>query len=105
MLGLPGSSIHQPRCSCDRHWWDEDVTAFSAEYDALKNRACDLDGVSTEPDSTVSEFLARKKQEAASIIEVSFLVFNSRQCLLISFFSIPSSVRRGRRTSKQIVAA
>jgi hypothetical protein len=56
------------------HWWDEDVTALTAELDALKNCGCGPDGVVVHTDAAVSEFFERKKKEVAANTEVSFLI-------------------------------
>ncbi len=63
------------------HWWDEDVTALTAELDALKNRGCGPDGVVVHTDAAVSEFFARKKNEVAANTEVCFLIFKWRKML------------------------
>ncbi len=52
---------------CTRHWWDEDVVAFEAELNALKNPVGSLADV----DATVSAFLAKKKEGVTATTEVS----------------------------------
>ncbi|KAI0250352.1 hypothetical protein BJV78DRAFT_1220121 [Lactifluus subvellereus] len=67
--GYTRSTIHPPRSPCIRHWWDEDVKAFRAELDALKRTSCNPDSVLADTETSVSEFLARKKKEVADIQE------------------------------------
>ena len=66
-LGCSGS------LNCTGHWWDEDVTALTAELESLKNHAHDSDSIAavTGATATVSELVVRKKNEVAAITEVS----------------------------------
>ncbi|KAI0275539.1 hypothetical protein BGY98DRAFT_1188376 [Russula aff. rugulosa BPL654] len=50
---------------CARHWWDEDVTAFEAELNALKNPVSDP----ADAEATISAFLAKKKAGVTAITE------------------------------------
>ncbi|KAI0275537.1 hypothetical protein BGY98DRAFT_1098786 [Russula aff. rugulosa BPL654] len=50
---------------CTRHWWDEDVTAFEAELNALKNPVSDP----ADAEATISAFLAKKKASVTAITE------------------------------------
>ena len=59
------------RYDCTGHWWDEDVTALTAELESLKDRARDSDGITAIPEAIDSEFVVRKKNEVAAITEVS----------------------------------
>ncbi|KAH9986004.1 hypothetical protein BJV74DRAFT_952025 [Russula compacta] len=67
--GNSRGTIHTTRSSCIRHWWNEDVTAFFAELDAIKSSACGPDGVFGDTETIVSEFLARKQKHVADITE------------------------------------
>jgi hypothetical protein len=85
---------------CTRHWWDEDVMAFEAELNALKNPVANPADAGT----TISAFLTKKKEGVTAITEVSFISVDVRACSIIVYFSMPASVQRGRRTAIQIVA-
>lgn len=84
LLGNSRGTIHTTRSSCIRHWWNEDVTAFLAELDALKSSACGPDGVFAESETIVSEFLAKKQKHVAEITEVSVLYVSMLQDLGLS---------------------
>ena len=86
-------SVGKPCCT--RHWWDEDVVAFEAELNALKNTVGDPTGAG----ATISTFLAKKKEGVTAITEVSFKSVDVRECLIIVHSSMPVSVQRGRRTA------
>ena len=85
---------------CARHWWDEDVTAFEAELNALKTPVSDP----ADAEATISAFLEKKKAGVTAITEVSFTSVGVRSCSIIVRSSMPASVQRGRRTAIQIVA-
>jgi hypothetical protein len=71
----PGSGIHS-RPWCKEHLWDEDVKAFRAEFDSLSSRILDPDGSPDEMEALFSEFLEKKKKQAADIREVIPLAFS-----------------------------
>jgi hypothetical protein len=82
-------SVGKPCCT--RHWWDEDVMAFEAELNALKNPVGDPAGAG----ATISTFLAKKKEGVTAITEVSFKSLRVRACSIIVHSSMPVSVQRG----------
>ena len=90
-------SVGKPCCT--RHWWDEDVMAFEAELNVLKNSVGDPTGART----TISAFLAKKKEAVTAITEVSFISIDVGACSIIVHSSMPASVQRGRKTGIQIV--
>jgi hypothetical protein len=54
--------------------WDEDVKAFQAEFNNLTSRILDPEGSPDEMEALFSEFLKKKKKQAAEIREVIPLV-------------------------------
>ncbi|KAN0109267.1 hypothetical protein V8E52_009451 [Russula decolorans] len=63
MIRSEPRSVGKPCCT--RHWWDEDVMAFEAELNALKNPVGDPAGAG----ATISAFLAKKKEGVTAITE------------------------------------
>jgi hypothetical protein len=79
---------------------DEDVMAFEAELNVVKNPVSDP----ADAEATISAFLAKKKAGVTAITEVCFTSVGVRSCSIIVRSSMPASVQCGRRTAIQIVA-